>query len=145
MLNRIKLALALLGLSTFSHAAGPVYTGLFGNTAIRGYDPVAYFEFNEARQGSAEYSLDWNGAEWRFINADHRDRFQANPEAYAPQYGGYCAYAMADGKTVRIDPEAFDIVDGKLYLNFSTRIQSRWQADRSGYIEQADRQWVDLR
>ncbi|TGG93947.1 YHS domain protein [Natronospirillum operosum] len=145
MFNRFKLALALLGLSSFSYAAGPVYTGLFSNVAIRGYDPVAYFELGEAREGSSEYSTEWNGADWHFINAEHRDRFVADPEAYAPQYGGFCAYAMADGRTARIDPEAYDIVDGRLYLNYNQRIQTRWQADRPGYIEQADRHWTELR
>ena len=144
MLRRIRLALALLGLSAFSQAAGSVYTGVFSNVAIRGYDPVAYFELGEAREGSSEHRLEWNGAEWHFISAEHRDRFAADPDAYAPQYGGYCAYAMADGKTVRINPEAFDIVDGRLYLNFSQRIQTRWQDDRAGFIDQADKNWAGL-
>lgn len=112
--------------------------------AIRGYDPVAYFEQGEAIEGSPEHSLDWQGVTWQFASADHRKTFQENPEQYAPAYGGFCAYAVAKDQLASIDPEAWKIVDGTLYLNYSTSIQKTWEQDVPGYIEQAEMNWPEL-
>ena len=113
--------------------------------AVEGVDVVAYFTKGEATSGRAEFSHDWRGATWRFASAEHRDLFAANPERYAPQYGGYCAFAVAHGSTAGIDPEAWSIVDDKLYLNLSPSIQRRWNAKRDRFIEQANRNWPRLR
>ena len=85
-------------------------------TAIKGYDPVAYFKQSAAVKGSPQFTTQWMGATWQFSSAENRDLFAANPEQYAPQYGGYCAYAVSEGHTASIDPEAWKIVDGKLYV-----------------------------
>lgn len=109
--------------------------------AIRGADPVAYFTDDAYVAGSSEFTHDWNGATWQFASAENRDRFAANPDAYAPQYGGFCAWAVSQGYTAEIDPEAWNIVDGQLYLNFNRSIQNRWSRDIPGNIAQADQNW----
>jgi len=123
--------------------ADEVNQSLFG-TAIEGYDPVAYFTEGKPVEGSDEYTHEWNGATWQFANAEHLELFKADPEAYAPQYGGYCAYAVAKGSTASIDPEAWDIVDGKLYLNYSKGVQQTWQADRDSYLQQSEANWPGI-
>lgn len=121
-------------------AAEPaVYTK--SGLAIRGYDPVAYFEDGKPVRGDAAHTNTWNGAEWRFASDAHRAAFAANPEAYAPQYGGYCAWAVAEGYTASTDPDAWKIVDGKLYMNFSKRVQRRWEKDIPGNITRANGNW----
>ncbi|MEM7410185.1 MAG: YHS domain-containing (seleno)protein [Myxococcota bacterium] len=138
---------ALLATLLFAHAASgveAVHQDRNG-VAVEGTDVVAYFADGAATAGKAEYEHRWNGATWRFASAEHRDLFVADPERYAPQYGGYCAFAVAHGSTAGIDPEAWTIVDGKLYLNLSPRIQHRWTADRARFIEQADANWPGLR
>ncbi|MBZ0112002.1 MAG: YHS domain-containing protein [Thermoanaerobaculia bacterium] len=125
-------------------AADAVNTTLFGNLAIEGYDAVAYFTDGEAVKGRADYTLEWQGANWRFASGDHRDLFEADPTRYAPQYGGYCAFAVAKGKMVGIDPEAWQIVDDKLYLQYSKKVQKQWQEDIPGFITKADENWPKL-
>jgi len=109
--------------------------------AIRGYDPVAYFEQTGPVKGSKQFSHAWQGATWNFASAGNRDKFAAAPEKFAPQYGGYCAYAVSQNYTADIDPAAWSIVDGKLYLNYSLRIRERWNKDIPGYIRKADANW----
>ena len=120
-------------------AADPVFTG--GDFAIKGYDPVAYFTDGKPVEGSDQYEFKWQGATWRFASADHLDKFKAMPEAYAPQYGGYCAYAVSQGYTAKIEPDAWKIVDGKLYLNYDKGIQAKWQAKQAEYIAAANKNW----
>ncbi|MEM1316419.1 MAG: YHS domain-containing (seleno)protein [Pseudomonadota bacterium] len=120
-----------------------VFTNWRGH-AIRGYDPVAYFTEGRPVEGSSDHELEHDGATWRFASAENLARFQADPAAYAPQYGGYCAWAVAQGKTASIDPEAWKIVDGKLYLNYNASIQERWEADIPGFIEAADANWPSV-
>jgi YHS domain-containing protein len=117
----------------------PVYSDSSG--AIRGYDPVAYFIQSRPVKGSPQFTHRWNGATWRFASAENRDRFAAAPEKYAPQYGGYCAYGVAGGYAVKIEPDAWSVVDGKLYLNYDRSVQKSWQADVPGYIGKADAHW----
>ncbi len=112
-----------------------------GGLAIAGYDPVAYFTEKDAFKGSAKYSLMWHGATWRFKSAENKALFEADPKKYAPQYGGYCAYAMASGDYVSINPKAWDIYNGKLYLNYSSIIWAIWSRDRAGYVARADKHW----
>lgn len=100
-------------------AEEPVNTGYFGDVAIKGYDPVAYFTQNQAVEGSPQYSHRWLGAEWHFASAENRDLFVADPAKYAPQYGGYCADGVSFGTvTTNIDPKAWRIIDDKLYLSY---------------------------
>jgi YHS domain-containing protein len=104
-----------------------------GGLAIKGHDPVAYFTQSRPIPGQAQFTAAYKGATFRFASAQNRDLFQANPEAYAPQYGGFCAYATANGYKADIDPAAFKLVSGKLYLNYNADIQ--------GYIAKADQNW----
>ena len=117
----------------------PVFSTSDG--AIRGYDPVAYFTAGEPTRGSDEFTAEWQGATYRFASAENQAKFKADPEAYAPQYGGYCAYAVSYGSTASTDPEAWKIVDGKLYLNYSKSVQKRWEKDVPGFISKADANW----
>ncbi len=115
-----------------------------GGIAIDGTDPTSYFTAGEPIAGSADHSLEWRGATWRFASAESQALFEADPEAYAPQYGGYCAWAVSEGYTASTVPEAWRIVDGKLYLNFSNRIQRRWERDIPGNIARADANWPSV-
>ncbi|WP_193171224.1 YHS domain-containing (seleno)protein [Nisaea nitritireducens] len=119
----------------------PVYTGFLSNLAVNGYDPVAYFLEGRPVEGKADYTLDYMGAEWRFASAENREAFRQDPERYAPQYGGYCAWAVAQGSTAKGDPMNWRIVNGKLYLNYNADIQTRWERDISGNIQSADQNW----
>jgi YHS domain-containing protein len=148
MLRR-RSALILLGAGALASqtawAAEPaVYTGFFSNTALGGYDPVAYFDQKMAVKGRAEFSHEYKGAQWRFASAAHRDLFVAKPEAYAPQYGGYCAWAVADGSTASGDPLFWKVVDGKLYLNYDGDVQKRWEKDIPGFIVKANKNWPSV-
>jgi len=109
--------------------------------AIQGYDVVAYFTQNAAVKGSPAFAHTWNGVRWQFASAGNRDAFAREPERYAPAFGGYCAYGVSRGYAVEIDPEAFAVVDGTLYLNYSKRVQRTWNQDRPGYIDKARMQW----
>lgn len=113
----------------------------FEGLAIRGADPVAYFTESQAVRGSADYEYEWNGTIWRFSNAENLALFTANPEAYAPQYGGYCAKAVSEGYLASIDPEAWRVEDGKLYLNYSPEVQQQWLSDVPGNIAKGDQNW----
>jgi len=112
-----------------------------GGVAIDGTDPVAYFTEGKAVAGAAKFSHSWKGAEWRFKNAANRDAFAAQPDKYAPQFGGYCAWAVSQGYTAGIDPEAWKVVDGKLYLNYSKDVQTTWAQDIPGNIAKAEANW----
>ncbi|MGB5617848.1 MAG: YHS domain-containing (seleno)protein [Desulfobacterales bacterium] len=122
-------------------AKDPINKTFLGKKAIKGYDPVAYFTDGKPVEGKKEFKHEWMGAKWYFATAANRDLFKADPEKYAPRYGGYCAYAVAMGKTADIDPNAWKIVDGKLYLNYNQEIQAKWLEDVPGYIQKADMNW----
>ena len=122
-------------------AKPPIYTQRFRNLAIDGHDPVAYFTIGAPTLGEAAFTTEYKGAEWRFASQENLDLFLADSEAYAPQYGGYCAWAIAQGNLARGNPKFWKIVDGKLYLNFNADIQQRWEADIPGFIASADSQW----
>ena len=135
--------LAGLVLPSLAHALEPIFSA--EGLAIRGADPVAYFTEGAYRPGKPEFTTKWMGAIWRFTSAEHRDRFVADPTRWAPQYGGYCAYAVSQGRTATIDPNAFTVVGDKLYLNYSKDIEKKWRANRDAYIEAADAKWPGLR
>ena len=139
-------AVAALGvlLPVAALAAPRVNKSFFGGVALDGYDPVAYFTDGKPVEGRAEIAHEWNGAVWRFSTAAHRDRFAADPAKYAPQYGGFCAYAVSKGYTADIDPEAWMIVDGRLYLNYDLEVQKLWEQDVPGFIRRADENWPRL-
>ncbi len=112
--------------------------------AIHGTDPVAYFSQSKPVPGSSEYKYQWKGATWYFSSAENRELFAQNPEKYTPQYGGYCAYAMTKGEFASTDPKAWSIVDGKLYLNYSKKVQNLWEKDIPGHIAKANQNWSQI-
>ena len=112
--------------------------------AIQGADPVAYFTEAGFVEGSDEFTHEWQGVTWQFASAENRDLFAAEPEKYAPQYGGYCAWAVGQNALAAIDPNAWSIVEGKLYLNANKRIQDRWNKDIPGNIALAEANWPEL-
>ncbi|MEM6836070.1 MAG: YHS domain-containing (seleno)protein [Cyanobacteria bacterium P01_C01_bin.120] len=130
--------------SAFEPPHAEIYIEESSNLAIRGADPVAYFTEGEAVAGVAEYEFEWNGATWRFSSAANKAAFMADPEAFAPQYGGYCAKALSEGNLASIDPRAWSIVDGKLYLNYSEAVQEQWVTDIPGNITKADSFWPNV-
>jgi hypothetical protein len=110
--------------------------------AIKGYDPVAYYKDGKPVKGSGDYEFKWKDAKWRFASAEHRDLFEADPERYAPRYGGYCAWAVSQGYTASVDPQnAWSIVEGKLYLNYDVEVKEKWEKDIQGNIAKADANW----
>jgi YHS domain-containing protein len=113
--------------------------------ALKGYDPVAYFAEGRPVPGKPEFTARHEGATYRFASAASRDAFRAAPAKYAPQYGGYCAFGMASGYKAPIEPEAWTIVEGKLYLNYNLSVRSRWSADIPGFIRKADANWRTVR
>lgn len=112
-----------------------------GGFAIRGIDPVAYFTANGPVEGKDAHVSDWNGATWRFSSAENKALFDGDPQKYAPKYGGYCAYAVSKGGTATTDPEAWTIVDDRLYLNYSVTVRGIWSEDIPGNIARADANW----
>ena len=142
-LKSISISLALL-VSANALAADPIETGTFNNKAIYGYHTVAYFTQNKAVKGDKKISTQWRGADWFFSSAEHKAMFVADPEKYAPQYGGYCAYAMSDGRLVGIDEDAFTILDGKLYLNYSMSVMNEWRTNTDLFIKEADAEYPKL-
>lgn len=122
----------------------PIYTGTFSSLAVGGYDPVAFFTEGKPVKGSKDFTHRWMDADWRFASAENRDRFIAAPETYAPQYGGHCAWAAAQGYTAPGDPTHWKVVDGKLYLNYDSGVQAKWEKDIPGFIRQADANWPGI-
>ncbi|MFQ3231201.1 YHS domain-containing (seleno)protein [Reinekea sp.] len=127
-----------------SFAADKIYTPWNNNLAIKGYDSVAYFIENAPVKGSKKYAYQWQGATWLFKNATNRTLFIASPNNFAPQFGGYCAYAVANNSTAGIDPTQFTIHNDKLYLNYNKKIQEKWLNNRDNYIDNAESNWPNL-
>ncbi|MCF6343556.1 MAG: YHS domain-containing protein [Devosiaceae bacterium] len=121
-----------------------IFAGVMNNIAINGYDSVAYFTQDMPVEGSEQYSFEWNGAVWFFSSDENKSLFMANPEKYAPQYGGYCAFAVSRGYTAPTVPEAWTIYEDKLYLNFSLGVRKSWSKDIEKNIEKADKNWPDV-
>lgn len=138
-------AFSLALASSISAQAETQYnTSFFGNVAIDGYDVVAYFTENKAVKGLKKFETEWHGANWRFSSTENLEKFKANPQQYAPQYGGYCAYAVAKNGKAGIDPRQFSVHNGKLYLNYNKKINQKWLANRDNFIVDADRNWPKL-
>lgn len=112
--------------------------------AIRGYDTVAYFKSGKPQKGTESFTFQWHDMTWYFTTKENRDLFAANPERYAPQYDGYCAWAMTEARKAQTDPEVWKIVNGKLYLNCSMRAYEKWSMDIPGNIKKADMNWRKL-
>jgi YHS domain-containing protein len=138
--RRLVVLTSLFFLGAAAHAGSTVH-GASKGPAIDGFDAVAYFTGGAPVEGDARFSHEWNGATWRFVSAGNLDRFKADPERYAPQYGGYCAYAMAHDSFASGDPKRWRIVDGKLYLNANLFAQSLWANNIPKRVVEADAHW----
>ena len=112
--------------------------------AIRGYGAVAYFTEHRPVKGADQFTYSWMDAKWKFASAANRDKFVSDPAHYAPQYGGYCSYGLSRGHKSSIDPEAWRIIDGKLYLNYSKDVKAEWEKDSPGNIRKANVNWKSL-
>ena len=113
--------------------------------ALGGYDVVAYFNLGEPKKGIDSLSTNWNNTTWLFSSASNLELFKQSPEKYVPQYGGYCAYGTAEGHKAPTQPDAWAIIEGKLYLNYNKKVKAIWDKDQPGYIEKANKNWPDLK
>jgi YHS domain-containing protein len=143
MSNRLYGLLALATLTLTQAASAGEFFETDG-VALRGYDPVAYFVSSQPRKGDSNHSYEYKGSKFHFVNEDNRRAFMATPDKYAPQFGGYCAYGTAQGYKVSTQPDAFSIVQGKLYLNYNLGVQTIWQKDVPGNIAQAEKNWPEV-
>lgn len=137
------ISLVVVLFAGIANAASPI-NSKGGSSAIHGYDTVAYFTESKAVKGDDQFAVEYNGATWLFSQAENKALFEAEPEKYAPQYGGYCAYGAAQNAVVDIDPDAWHISDGKLFLNYSARVQKKWLAEKPEFISKADAYWLTL-
>ncbi|EAP92546.1 MULTISPECIES: YHS domain-containing (seleno)protein [Vibrio] len=143
--QKITLLAALLGTS-FSLMAADLDMSVDKNDlAIKGYDPVAYFANQEPVKGTSEFTATYKNAIYNFASSENRDEFRANPAAYAPQYGGYCAFGVAMGKKFETDPLAWKVEDGKLYLNLDKSVQKRWLENTQEFIQDANSNWTTIK
>lgn len=145
----MKLAMGMtVGALAFPHVAiaakDAIYTSLLSSTAVDGYDTVAYFTEGKPVKGNSDFATEYMGATWEFASQENLDLFLADPEKYAPAYGGYCAYAVALGSTAKGDPEQWEIYNDRLYLNVNADIQKKWTADKPGYLEKSEANWPNV-
>ena len=124
-------------------AKDPVHTSWRNNIAAGGMDVVTFFS-GKPQEGKSEFSTRYQGADWHFFSQANKDLFLTNPEQFAPQYGGYCAWAVAQGKLAKGDPDHWAVEDGRLYFNYNSRIQKKWDQDRSNFIVNGDQNWPGL-
>ncbi|MCC4236084.1 YHS domain-containing protein [Vibrio anguillarum] len=139
------LGLLLLFVSNVSLAEDEIYTSFLSNKALSGYDTVAYFTEGEPVKGSSDFSTLYKNAQWYFSSKENLELFLNNPNQYAPQYGGYCAWAVSEKNDFAPgDPNQWAIVDGKLYLNYDKKIKTLWDTNQAVHIQQADKNWPNL-
>ena len=146
LLATIALALVSAGPASAQNRAGGEYNGTYAGLGAKGYDVVAYFTQGSAVKGSDRYTHAFGGVTWQFASATHRDAFKAEPERYAPQYGGFCSWGVAEkGRLFDVDPvNGWAIHNGKLYMNFNADINKVFQSDPAGYVEKASSNWPKL-
>lgn len=142
-MKRILLGLSLLVYANLFAQQDEIYVK--DNAAIGGYDVVSYFKDGRPVKGSPEFSVMYKGANWLFSNQTNADLFKATPEKYEPQYGGYCAFGCSRGYKAKTSPDAWTIVEGKLYLNYNTVVRETWNKDQHAYIKKADANWTDIK
>ena len=147
MLKGLRIAILLLAtIGAGAQANNNIYTGWFSNKAVSGYDTVAYFTEKKAVKGLPQFKYEYEGVEWYFSKPEHLNLFKKDPEKYMPQYGGFCAWAVAEKKQrAPGDPNYWKLVDGKLYLNYDNDIQQKWLKDIPGFIKKADKNWPEMK
>lgn len=140
----IATTLAASAQTKISKSTAPVYTGLVQGVAVGGYDPVSYFTDGKPVAGRPDLTVEHQGATWRFASAENRELFKVDPAKYAPQFGGYCAWAVAEGYTAKGDPNAWTIADGKLYLNYNKSVQKNWEENIPGNVKRGVGNWSQI-
>lgn len=144
MKKTLSLAVFVLTVITQVHAQkAEVYSP--GGKAIKGYDPVAFFTDAKPVMGADSLTYSWNGATWWFATREHLERFKADPEKFAPQYGGYCAYGTSQGHKAPSEVDTWTVLNDKLYFNYNQKVKAMWVKDEPGFIQKADKQWPDLK
>jgi hypothetical protein len=140
----VRILISFLSLFLFSIGFSTTATGQapLSDIAIKGYDTVAYFKGGKPLLGSESYTFQWHGMTWLFSSRENRDLFAKSPAKYAPQYDGYCAWAMTEARKAKTDPEVWKIVDNRLYLNCSRAAYEKWSADIPGNIKKGDANWL---
>jgi YHS domain-containing protein len=138
------LMLLVVFVSATTFAQTTKHINVKGKVAIQGYDPVAYFESNKAMEGKKEFTAEYNGATYQFSSENNKALFLKNPAQYEPQFGGFCAYGISEGHESPIQPEAFTIVDNKLYLNYNLKVKELWTKDQAERIEKAKVNWQKI-
>lgn len=145
MWHKIQILTASLTLAVFAGAAhagkDEIYTSFLSSAGAGGYDVVAYFTAGKPVKGDDNFTTEHKGADWYFSSQTNLDAFNADPDKYTPQYGGYCAWAVSQGYTASGDPRQWSVVNDKLYLNYDANIQARWEADRGNFITLGDKNW----
>lgn len=141
----VWMALSIMTISSAAFAGDdPIYTGVFNNKAVGGYDTVSYFQESGPVKGKKSFKTKWRGANWYFVSQENLDAFTANPEKYAPQYGGYCAWAAAHDTLAKGSPKHWSIIDDKLYLNYDKSIHEAWTPRQEELIPVADGKYPEL-
>lgn len=141
MLRHFFILFTFLAATSATANQNGIHTGFLSDLAVDGYDTVAFHTDGRAIRGEEAFETRWRDAVWRFSSAENLSLFLSNPEAYAPAYGGHCAWAAANGYTASGDPHAWAVVDGRLFLNFNLGVKRRWDVDRPGNIAAGDRNW----
>ncbi|MCG8333321.1 MAG: YHS domain-containing protein [Proteobacteria bacterium] len=125
-------------------AKDKIYKSFLSSHAVGGYDAVAYFTEGKPVKGKSDFKTNYMGADWLFNSQENLNAFKSNPEKYAPQYGGYCAWAVSQGYTAKGDPKHWSIVNDKLYLNYNAEIQNKWDKNKANFIVQANKNWPSV-
>lgn len=149
MKQSILTVISILALSLatqFASAAeDPVYTSLFSNKALGGYDTVSYFTVGKPVKGSKDFQYKYKGADWYFSSEENLELFKKEPTKYAPQYGGYCAWAVGEkNKLYKGDAKHWKIINKKLYLNYNKSVNDNWLKDSANFIKKADANWPKI-
>ena len=137
-------AIAMFAIAAFAETPVESLNKAKSGLVVKGYDVVAYFDQGAAVKGSDQFATEWMGAKWLFATAAHRDTFRKDPAKYVPQFGAYCAWAVGHNHTADADPEAWKIVNGKLYLNYSKDVQKMWLKEQDRMISEAEKNWPGL-
>ena len=143
MKNIKILLLLLIFVSSSAQALDHIYTGYFNNKAVSGYDVISYFDEKKQVKGSSQYQLSYKDANWYFSSQSNLNKFKANPSKYAPQYGGYCSWAMSNNDESPGNAPFWDIYNGKLYLNYDQEVKDKWSLNKDEFIKKADIIWAN--
>lgn len=142
-MKRILLGLSLVIAVNLNAQQDEIYVN--DNAAVNGYDVVSYFREGKAVKGVDEFTVTYKNANWLFASKENAELFKVNPEKYAPQYGGYCAFGCSKGYKAKTSGDAWTIFDGKLYLNYNTGVRETWNKDQQNYIKKADTNWLEIK